>query len=353
MATQTAKETAKMIIALIPAHNEQGCITQAIESLKTQEHPPDKIYVVADRCTDQTVPRAIAAGASIIPIAENHHKKAGALNQALDLTLPGLADSDSVLVQDADTRLSPSFTATASAALTGDVGAVGGIFYGEPGASILGAIQRNEYTRYGREIARRGGRAVVLTGTATLFRVRVLREIREASKSGRIPGGPGYYTTSSLTEDDFITKAIKTLGYRTLSPRGCEVETEVMPSVRQLWRQRLRWQWGALENIRLFGLTRVTAPYAVRQALTGLGAAVFLLLVVMTALSHSWAPSPFWLAIGSIFVAERIITVRSRGWRAMLLAASMIPETVFDLFLSAVYFKALWNTLTRKTANTW
>lgn len=342
-----------MIVALIPAHNEQDGIADAIVALHGQDLPPDKVIVIADRCTDGTAMRAHAAGAIVWPTLANRDKKAGALNQALAQVVPTLADTDLVLVQDADTTLSPSFTVTASQALRGvTVGAVGGVFYGEPGGGILGAIQRNEYARYGREIYRRRGRALVLTGTATLFKAGVLREVFEASKSGLIPGGPGFYTTASITEDDFITKAIRTLGYRTLSPRGCEVETEVMTTLSSLWRQRIRWQWGAFQNIGLFGLTRVTTPYAARQALTGLGALTFTLLVVMTALSSTWAPTPFWAAVGGVFVAERIVTVRAMGWRGMLLAGFMIPEILFDMFLNAVYVKALWNTATRKTA-TW
>lgn len=342
-----------MILALIPAHNEQDTIGRAVRSLRAQDVPPDMIVVVTDNCTDLTDVEALRAGADIVwPTDGNRDKKAGALNQALAWFLPALGDSDTVLVQDADTALAPTFLARATAELRRvSVGAVGGIFHGEPGGGLIGSVQRNEYARYAREIHRRRGRAVVLTGTATLFRARVLREVHEASKSGLIPGGPGYYTTSSLTEDDFITKAILTLGWRTVSPRGCEVETEVMTTLPSLWRQRMRWQRGALENIRLFGLTRVTLPYAFRQALMGLGAVVFGLLVVMTATSDTWSTSPFWLAIGGIFVAERIITVRARGWRAMLLASTMVPEILFDLLLNAVYMKALWNVFTRKTAN--
>jgi biofilm PGA synthesis N-glycosyltransferase PgaC len=48
---------------------------------------------------------------------------------------------------------------------------------------------------------------------------------------------------------------------------------------------------------------------------------------------------PFWIAVTGIFVLERIVTVRFRGWRYMLLAATMY-ETVIDIFLQAVHAKA-------------
>ena len=43
-----------------------------------------------------------------------------------------------------------------------------------------------------------------------------------------------------------------------VSPMQCRVITEVMPTWRALWRQRMRWQRGALENIGAYGLTRAT-----------------------------------------------------------------------------------------------
>jgi poly-beta-1,6-N-acetyl-D-glucosamine synthase len=42
---------------------------------------------------------------------------------------------------------------------------------------------------------------------------------------------------------------------------GCDTTTEVMPTWADLFRQRLRWQTGALTDLRAYGLTGVTAPY--------------------------------------------------------------------------------------------
>jgi hypothetical protein len=42
------------------------------------------------------------------------------------------------------------------------------------------------------------------------------------------------------------------------------------------------------------------------------------------------------MAVTGIFVLERVVTVRSRGWRQMLLAAPLVIEMVFDVFLQLV-----------------
>ncbi|MGW5409004.1 glycosyltransferase family 2 protein [Streptomyces spiralis] len=342
------------VIALIPARNEADRIAAAIHGLQAQTRVPDEIIAVTNNCTDEhaTAIAARDAGAAVLNLQGVEGKKAGALNMALDQVLPELDDQDLILIQDADTVLTPGFVEAAAGAMRRKVGAVGGVFYGEPGGGLLGQLQRMEFQRYAWEIHRSGDRAVVLTGTATLFRVRVLREIKAARVAGRLPGGSSYYTIASLTEDDEITKAVKTLGYRTMSPAGCAVTTEVMTSLPKLWNQRLRWQRGALENLRTYGLTRVTAPYYGKQIMMGAGALAFALYLAFVALQLAYlghlGVSPFWTAIGGIFVLEKVISVWAMGWKARLLATVLIVELAYDLFQHAVYFRALTDLVLRR-----
>lgn len=342
------------LIALIPSRNEADRITAAIAALHHQTRPPDRIVVVTNNCTDSDGTREAArdAGVWVLDIPACEGKKAGALNHALDQVLPGLDDADLVLVQDADTVLAREFLATAQGAMRRRVGAVGGVFYGEPGGGLLGQLQRMEYQRYAWEIGRSGGKAVVLSGTATLFRVGVLRQVKAARIAGRIGGGTSYYSLASLTEDDECTKAVKTLGYKPMSPAACTVTTEVMSSLTALWHQRLRWQRGALENLRDYGLTRVTAPYWTKQIMMGLGALallVYLLFVILElVLIGSMTVSPFWTAIGALFVVEKTVSVRKAGWRSVVLAALLVPELLYDMFQHAVYFRSLYDAARRR-----
>ncbi|MGW2768314.1 glycosyltransferase [Streptomyces sp. NPDC001275] len=339
------------LAVLIPAHNEQDRVAAAIEGLWRQSRRPDLIVVVADNCTDDTAHIAVAHGAQVFHTQGNTHKKAGALNQAIAWVLPHLDDRDLLLVQDADTVLNPWFAETALATFNRKVGAVGGVFYGEEGGGLLGLLQRMEFHRYAWELERTGGKAQVLTGTGTMFRARVLREVRAARRAGVIGGGNGYYSLASLTEDDEMTKAVKTLGYRAMSPAGCAVTTEVMPTLGKLWHQRLRWQRGALENLRDYGWTRVTARYFLQQFLMGFGALSFLVyLTFMTTSIALYGPpglSPVWTSIGLIFVVEKVVSVRRAGPLPMLVALLMIPEMLYDLFQHAVYFSSLWGLLRR------
>ncbi len=333
------------LTVLVPAHNEEDMLAGTLTSLLAQSRRPDRVIVVADNCTDATVAIAREHGVEVIQSVGNTKKKAGALNQALVAVLPDQGLNDLVMVMDADTTLDDGFLAAAVTRFTNDraLMAVGGLFYGEEGAGLLGQFQRNEYIRYAREMKRRRGRVFVLTGTASIFRPAALRAVA-ANRGTMIPGTPGdVYDTAALTEDNEITIALKSLGALILSPMQCTVVTEVMPTVRMLWRQRLRWQRGALENIGAYGMTPATLRYWAQQL--GLGYGVFalgaftLLMVLMFVSVDTWVWFPFWLGLGSVFVVERVFTVWKGGWRARALAVLVVPELLYDLFLNTVHVK--------------
>jgi cellulose synthase/poly-beta-1,6-N-acetylglucosamine synthase-like glycosyltransferase len=340
-----------LVIALIPAHDEEEQIADAIRSLDEQEAPPDIIIVCADNCTDGTAQKAEAAGAHVFETVDNEHKKAGALNQALDSLLPELRDEDAVLVMDADSVLVPTFLSEAQKHLrNGGVGGVGGVFTGRSGGGFVGMLQRNEYARYARDVARLKGKVLVLTGTATLFSARTLRHVVWARAEGLLPGDAAQvYDTNVLTEDNELTLALLHLGYKVVSPKGCRLTTEVMESWRDLYRQRLRWKRGALENLRDYGLTRVTVKYWGRQLLTLFG--IIVTLAYLLSLAWSLAVDgtvhvhPIWLAVSGVFIAERVVTVRRRGPLQMAVAATVVIEMSFDIFLQGVHAKAIWDTL--------
>ena len=335
------------ITVLIPAHNEEGSILATLASLVSQSRPPERIIVVADNCTDSTISLAELPGVEVFVTSDNTKKKAGALNQALVEVLPGQGDNDIVMIMDADTVLNDGFLESAVRRFTNDraLMAVGGLFYGDEGCRLIGQIQRNEYVRYGREIARRRGRVFVLTGTASMFRPRALREVAK-QRGNTIPGKFGdVYDTVALTEDNELTIALKTLGALMISPSECRVVTELMPTMATLWRQRLRWQRGALENIGAYGITPATFRYWAQQ--TGIGYSVialyaFFLMMLITVLSvDRWIWFPFWAGLGVVFVVERVVTVWKGGWRARLLAALLLPELLFDVYLNTIYVKGI------------
>lgn len=336
------------VTVLIPAHNEEASLPLTLRSLTKQTVPPTRVIVVADNCTDRTVEVARAHGADVFETVGNTHKKGGALNQALHDLLPTLGDNDTVMVMDADSQIGDDFLAEAKRRFTDDraLMAVGGLFEGEEGHGLLGQFQRNEYTRYQREIRRRNGRVFVLTGTASVFRSAALRAVADA-RGSQLPGIRGeVYDTFALTEDNELTIAIKSLGGLTVSPTACTVVTELMPTWRMLWAQRLRWQRGALENLGSYGVTPQTLRYWSQQIGIGYGVlalfAYFALILLMLLAMDTWVWFPFWLGIGILFAVERTITVWHGGWRARIVAMLVFPELVYDCFLNLAFLKGVF-----------
>jgi poly-beta-1,6-N-acetyl-D-glucosamine synthase len=335
------------VTVMIPARNEALHIGATLLSLSRQTLQPTMVWVIADNCTDDTADVARAHGANVYTTIANVHRKAGGLNQLLARVLPTSGPLDAVLVMDADTVMVDDFIERAVAEFDGlpELDAVGGVFFGEDAPGLLAQLQRNEYLRYGRDISRRQGRVFVLTGTASLFRADALAAVA-AARGSVLPGIPGdVYDTYSLTEDNELTIAMKTLGASMVSPQGCRVRTELMPTWRDLWHQRQRWQRGALENIGMYGISSATARYWMQQFALGYGVLALASYLAVTVLAYIafgvFTVVVFWVLIGVLFAVERTVTVWPGGWRARLLAAPLLIELCYAIFLQAVYVKSL------------
>jgi len=342
-----------VLSVVVPAHNESATIASTVESVLSQDRVPDEVVVVCDNCTDDTAEIARRYPVRVVETVGNTAKKAGALNQALPQVMAGLRDDDAVLVMDADSVLAQGFLAEAERRLLdAKVSAVGGTFTGQEGGGFVGMCQRNEYARYARDVTRRSGRVLVLTGTATVFAVGALRDVVRSRARGRLPGAPEVYDTRVLTEDNELTLALLHLGHRIVSPRGCRLTTEVMPTWRTLAQQRLRWKRGALENLTDYGFTGITREYWLRQVLSFLGVLVTVAylgaLLWAVLVQRHLTFYPVWLAVTAIFVAERVVTVRSRGPAQMLVGAVLVVEMVYDVFLQAVQARAFIDAAVRR-----
>jgi poly-beta-1,6-N-acetyl-D-glucosamine synthase len=360
----------RLIVAVIPAWNEAGSIRAALEGLRRQTLPPDRIIVVPNNCTDDTAAQAVQAGAEVYDIPRCDHKKAGALNRFFAAHLFDVfSEDDLFLVMDADTVLREDFIHNAVAHLWHPAApdspaahAVGAVFTGVSGGGILGQLQRNEYIRFARWVAaRRNQRAAVLSGTATMFTATALRAVHRGMREGALPGRGYLYCTDSMTEDHFLTLCLHALGLLAIAPADCRVVTDVMPSLSALWHQRLRWQQGTVQDLRAFGYCRVTRGAICRQVAMGLVTAFTALywgvfapievwrygLGVLDPLAHPW-----WLAAGAAIIFERVFSVRTLGWKAVAVAATVVAEFGFDVFRQAVYATALWRCL-RRSQTTW
>jgi cellulose synthase/poly-beta-1,6-N-acetylglucosamine synthase-like glycosyltransferase len=254
-------------------------------------------------------------------------------------------------MMDADSQLSSDWIESAVHSLGADrkLGGVCGTYLGINEKGMLQQLQRNEFVRASRLVPRRAA-LWVLSGTGTMFPVRVLREVG-LERGSRIPGTFGeYYSSQSITEDYEITLAVKTLGWKCIAPPGCTAATEIMPTWRSLYRQRLRWQSGTLTSLRNYGLTEVTWTNWAKQVFFYLRYLAQLACAVVIGGSlyrHPGLYMPLWVAamLAAIY-AERIITVRKAGMKGILLAALLFPEWIYGMFDGLYLMRALLTQIT-------
>jgi biofilm PGA synthesis N-glycosyltransferase PgaC len=359
-----------MFTVLVPAHkggtvagsSAKPQILEMLDSLSAQTVRPDRIIVLINNCKDDTPILARHAGADVAFVPANPHKKAGALNWWLDCHLDDQADDDLLMVMDADTVLNSDFMENALKYVAKGYHAVGGVFLGKEGGGFVGALQRNEYARYARDIERRNGKALVLTGTATVFTARCLKDVVLGRETGVIPNsaeegkGAQVYDTKALTEDNELTFAILHLGYAIIAPAECGLTTEVMGTWRELASQRERWKRGAIENNRHYGLTRYTWTYWRLQLWGQIG--ILVTLLYLTTLGWAVATGSLhvyylWAIVSVIFAVERFATVvNRRGVLQGLAGAAIFIEMPYDIFLQAIQAKAILAS-TFKTSASW
>jgi poly-beta-1,6-N-acetyl-D-glucosamine synthase len=332
------------IYLLIPAHNEEVGIVAAMESVERQTLQPDRRIVVGDNSTDRTVELARARpGWDVWETIGNTGKKGGALNQAWDRLQPGLTDGDYVVTMDADTILDAEFVACAHAKFqankvkNGSLGGVCANFSGLPLDTALGALQMMEYARAEKINRSRRGVAPVLAGAATMFSVPALRSV----DSGR-----GRLYEPMLTEDYELSLALRVNGYVTMAPRACKAQTDLMPTTRMLWAQRLRWYRGAFESLRAHGFRRGIRADIGWLAFSLWAAAsrwLFLVALAVTVATVGHMSFSPWLLLLFVFASGiRIIQVRDLGFKYMLLAGLMVEELYYAFFLEAVLWRSVY-----------
>ena len=350
------------IIVLIPAHNEERTIVATVTSILAQDLKPDGILVICDNCTDDTEAVARKAGAETYVTVDNYEMKAGALNQALDFILPGLADDDLVMVIDADTLVSANFIREAAAQFRRhpQCGGLSGIYSGGPGGGLVGWCQRNEFARWGFDGRQQFGKALCLSGAASIFTIRGLRKVVAARTAGRIPGGPTIYNTGNFTEDFELSQALLHTGSQVKNLLNVSIETAIKPTWAALHTQRRRWNRGTTETLRAFGWTRHTWQMWVRWLVyTFSTASIPLSLFLISERLASGAGfylnawMALWIGVTAVTMMHKAITViATRGAFAALAAFMLVVELPYDMFLHVTFVRSLWDSMTGRN-KTW
>ncbi|GAA4925919.1 hypothetical protein GCM10023204_36400 [Actinomycetospora succinea] len=337
------------VAVLVPAHNEEEGIAATVEGLLAQDVPDwleiSGIVVVANNCTDRTAEIARRYPVTVLEMAHNPDKKAGALNHGWRVAAQ---DAELVLTMDADTVLLPDTVAEMAGELRDNavLGAVCARYWATPGKGLVWRLQRLEYTRYDDLRDLRRWRVSVASGAAAMYRGAALAAVAKAREAGEPWDG------SSLIEDYALTLELKARGYRVAAAKRAHVYTTPPGTFRELWVQRLRWGRGGMDECLKRGWSTATRQDCLSYVLFAFSVFFRVLFLTMLTLMIVYAVPFRYALIGLIPLAVMWLERVTSMWRLpgrsvtdVALVAILVVEDFYGFFLELCAVVAAWRCL--------
>jgi cellulose synthase/poly-beta-1,6-N-acetylglucosamine synthase-like glycosyltransferase/peptidoglycan/xylan/chitin deacetylase (PgdA/CDA1 family) len=225
-----------VVTVLIPAFNEEKVIVKTIERILASDYPDMEVLVIDDGSKDHTayIVRSHFMNETRVRVMSiPNGGKANALNIGLEAAQGGV-----IVALDADTQ----FEATTISRLVRwftdpSIGAVAGNAKVGNRTNMITRWQALEYI-VAQNLERRALAALdtltVVPGAVGAWRRDVLREL-------------GGFPADTLAEDQDLTIAIQTRGYRVHFDSTALAWTEAPATVSGLAKQRFRWAYGTLQ----------------------------------------------------------------------------------------------------------
>jgi len=307
---------------VIPAFNEEKVIASSLRSMKKIFKTQD-IYVVSDGSKDKTVSIARSKGVNVMALRQNGGK-AVALRKLI--TSRNLTERYRyVLFSDADSRLDQNFLLEIKKVIKLKPAlAVGTVISDKKG--LISAFRTYEYgvTHLVYKNAQNGIKTItVAPGCASLYRSDALTKL---DLSGR-----------TMTEDFDLTIQIhqKKLGDVIYAPKALVVTQDPM-TIRDYWRQIVRWDTGTWQNIVEHKLYKPNNKFNLEMYFLTIDNFLWLATIIFTILHPNLFPLFLLSTILTIAVFATLIAFLQRKlW--ILLYCPLFPLFIF-LNISAYYY---------------
>lgn len=225
------------VSVIVPCFNEEKTVAGTIQSILALDYPADKLSIICvdDGSTDSTLSELskFKDHPQISIISKENGGKHSALNLALKdvkSDLVGCLDADSFVNSDALRKIVPFFDNSEIMAVTPS------IQIHDP-KTALQYIQKVEYSWgiFLRRMLSTLGALYVTPGPFSIFRTQVFKEI-------------GGYRHAHHTEDLEMALRMQKNRYRIVNSHGAHVYTKGPAKFRALYKQRVRWTYGFLNN---------------------------------------------------------------------------------------------------------
>jgi len=327
------------VAVILPARNEAEQIGATLEALFTQTKPPKRVIVVVNNCTDGGATASMArsfSGVEVVEMTNNPFLKAGALNEGVRVLVASEELPEFVLTMDADTIPDKEFLEYTVNVLNSrpEVGGVSTVCDGKKRlgktwfAKLLAQVQRLEYARAG--FTRLRVNIHTMSGAGSLLRMEAVLGVVNSR------GVLFAERTDNLVEDFETTLEIKRMGWKCINNYYCHVHTDLMTTVPELMKQRVRWVHGTINELRRRGWKKETWQSILTMWYAYLSIPIFYLWLLLLSVQVALGKPELWgfwfLGFVALFQA---LSVHRLGWKMMLLASILIPEILFALIRHA------------------
>ena len=226
------------VTVMVPCWNEEKTVARTVESLLNLKYPKDKlnIFLIDDGSTDGTY--EVIKKFSEHPNVRVFHKENGGKHTALNL---GLAETDAEFTAclDADSFAEPESLVRIMSYFEQDLAlmAVSPSIIVEAPQTLIQKAQKAEYDMsiYIKKMLGFLGAIHVTPGPLTVFRKKVFDDL-------------GPYRKAHNTEDMEIAYRMQKNGYKIGQCNDAYVRTNTPRTVKKLYKQRLRWIYGFINN---------------------------------------------------------------------------------------------------------
>lgn len=222
---------------IVPCYNEAAGIAETLRSLLALEYPREllDIIVVDDGSTDGTLAKARRFEPRVRVFSKENGGKHTAMNLGLaqtDADIVGCLDADSVVKPDALMQIVAAFADERVAAVTPAI-------HVKAPQTILQYMQEAEYrlALFNRFILAKLGSMFITPGPFSFFRTALVREL-------------GGWKGAHMTEDMEMAMRIQAAGHAIANAPRAHVYTATPHTFGHLYRQRVRWTYGFLQNLR-------------------------------------------------------------------------------------------------------
>lgn len=358
------------VIAIVPVYNEEEIVERTITSLMHQTHPLETVVVVANNCTDNTVPIVKSLqqhyGADrliLLEMTHNPHKKAGALNFGVQVIsqLYGRDVPPFIFTMDGDTVLHERIIEMGVKKLTRepDTGGVCAAYRTLPlqeGATrwqrFLWRLQNIEFGLANAWRVEHFYSARVLPGVSTMFRLTALLEVERINRLRGYDRGT-IWVPNHQVEDYVLTLDLKDGGWGVKSSHHMIAWSDVplrLNGKAGLWDQRQRWYSGTVDVIRerklarhsryeLFTIGMLVANLLMRILLVG-G------FIMLLATAHRIELTPVFLLLPVFAILMQLYRLRKFGdqldrWQIFFTATLVVTEA-YAIYREMLYTYSIW-----------